>query len=83
MDGLPAVSADHPNQTLREDAIESRHEVVRVDPIFRNRPSYIDNIIRCTVVKTRWPVRAVDRDLSRFNIANFSNHDLVGIVTQN
>src|SRR5713226_42799 len=84
VDGLSAVSADQAHKALRQDAIESRDKVVRVDPHIQESPKYVDNIIR---VNRREDEVACERrlngDLCRLHIANFSDHDLVGIVTQN
>jgi hypothetical protein len=51
--------------------------------MFRKRPITSMTLLAWTVVKTRWPVkRRLNRDLRRLVVADFADHDLVGVVAQ-
>ena len=51
--------------------------------MFRNRPSTSMTLLAWTVVNTRWPgERRLDGDLRRLRVADFADHDLVGVVAQ-
>src|SRR5215472_4439686 len=44
-DGLPAVRTDHPHQALREDAVQRRYEVVRIDAHVQKASEHVDDVV--------------------------------------
>src|SRR6266851_1967845 len=75
------------NQTyepLRQNAVQGRNKVVRLDTHVQEASQHVDHVVR--VYRGEYQVsgqRRVDGGLSRFLVADFADHDLVGIVTQN
>ena len=78
-----AISTQHANQALRQNAIERRDEVVRLDTHVQKPPNHVDHVVR--VNSGKYEVagqRGLNCDLRRFRVANLADHDLVRVVTQ-
>src|SRR6202158_3886484 len=79
----PAGIADDPDQPLRQNAVQRRHKVVRLDAHVQEAPQYVHHVIGVDGGEHEVPgERRLDGDLGGFVVANFADHDLVGIVTQ-
>ena len=84
MNRLPAIYADHPHEPLRQDAIESRDEVVGIDAHVQKTAQHIHNVIRVNGREDKVAgQRRLNCNLRRFHITNFSYHDFVRIVPEN
>src|SRR6476646_4730223 len=82
--GLAAVVADQAHQSLRQDAVERGDEVVGLHAHVQEASDHVHHVVG--VYGGEHQVageRRLDGDLRGFRIANFSHHDLVGIVAQN
>src|SRR5580698_4732354 len=76
--------ADQTHQPLRQNAVQRGNEVVRLDAHVQEASNHIDHVVG--VDRSEDQVagqRRLNRDLRRLRIADFANHDLVGIVSQN
>src|SRR3954454_20524375 len=79
-----AVRADKSDQPLRKDAVESRDEVVRLDTHVEKSSEHVEHVVRVYGGENKVSgERGVDGNLCRFLVANFADHHLVGIVSQN
>src|SRR5580704_6957040 len=76
--------ANQSHQSLCQNAVQSGHKVVRLDAHVEETPDNIDHVIGVDSSKNQVArERGLNGDLRRFGVANFADHDLVGIVTQN
>src|ERR1700674_585260 len=74
---------NQPHQPLRQNAVQSRNEVVRLNAHVEKAPNDIDHVISVDSCENQVTgERGLNRDLRRLRVADFPNHDLVGIVTQ-
>ena len=77
------MRADHAHQPLRQNAVQRGDEVVRLDAHVQEAAQHVQHVVG--VNRGEHQVageRGVDGDLRGFLIANFADHDLVGIVAQ-
>src|SRR5215831_7052631 len=84
MISAPAKSAQHPDQALGQNTVQRRHEVVRLDAHVKEAPDHVDHVVR--VDRGKYQVAGQGRlngDLRGLFVTNFTDHDLVRIVTQN
>src|SRR5581483_6601209 len=84
VDRLLTGITDYAYQTLRQDAIQCRDEVVRLHAHVEEAPNYIDHVVGVDGGEhqvTR--KRRLNRYLRRLGVANFANQNLVRIVAQN
>src|SRR6266436_4250951 len=84
MHSHPAGIADDSYQPLRQNTVQRRHKVVRLDAHVQEAPQHVHYVIGvdgCEHEVTR--ERRLDRDLRGLVIANFAHHDFVRVVTQN
>ena len=72
------------NQALRHDAIQRRNEIVRLDAHVDEAADHVGHVVGVNRGENQMAgERRVDGDLRGFLVANFADHDLVGVVTQN
>ena len=84
LNGFPAVGTDHAYKTLRQNAIERGNKVVWIDAHVQESAEHVDDVIRMDAREHKMPrQRRLNRDLGCLDVADLSNHDLVGVVTQN
>src|SRR6185437_10075432 len=79
-----AIGANHAHQALREDAVQGRNEVIRLDPHVDETANHVGDVVgvdSCEYQVAR--ERRLNGDLRRLLIANFADHDFVRVVTQN
>src|SRR5262249_12639262 len=76
LDRLLAVRTNHPDQALRQNAVERRDEVIglyaHVEEASQN-VQYVVGVYRCEHQVAG--ERGVDRDLGGFLVADFAHHD--------
>src|SRR5690348_4850276 len=78
-----AVVADHANQSLRHDAIERGDEVVRFDAHVDEAADDVGHVVGVDRGEDQMAGESgLDGDLRGFLVANFADHDFVGIVAQ-
>ena len=79
-----AVIADHAHQALRQDAVQRRHKIVGLDAHVQEAADHVDDVIGVDGREHQVAgQRGLDGDLRGFGVADFADHDLVGIVAQN
>src|SRR6185437_9971521 len=79
-----AVGANHAHKALREDAVQSGNKVIWLDAHVDETANHVRNVVgvdSCEYQMAR--ERRLNRDLRRLLIANFADHDFVGVVSQN
>src|SRR5580692_3355347 len=82
--GRTAGFANQSHQPLRQNAVQRRNKVVRLDAHVKESPDHIDNVIGVNRGENQVAgKRGLNRDLCRLGVTDFAHHDLVGIVTQN
>src|ERR1700685_4563274 len=75
---------NQPHQPLRQNAIQCRNKVVRLDAHVQKAPNYIDDVIGVNRGENQVAGKGrLNGNLRRFRVADFAHHDLVGIVAQN
>ncbi len=68
---------------MRQDAVQRRHKVVRLDTHVQKAANHVDDVIRVDGREHQVTgERRLNRDLRGLGVADFADHDLVGIVTQ-
>ena len=78
-----ARRAKQADQPLREHAVERRHKVVRLDAHVKKAADDVDNVVGVDGGENKVAgERRLDGDLSGLLVTNFTDHDLVRIVTQ-
>src|SRR5882724_5822352 len=78
-----AVRADDTDQTLRHDAIKSGNEVVWLDTHVDKAADDVGDVVRMNGCENQVPSKSgLNSDLRGFLIADFADHDFVGIVPQ-
>ena len=85
--GIPhgplAVLAVEADQALRENAVQRGDEVIGLDADVQEAAEHVDHVIGVDRGEDQVAgERRVDGDLRGFLIADFADHDLIGIVTQ-
>ena len=81
---LLAVVADDAHQPLRQDAVQRRNEIVRLDAHVQEAAEHVEHVIGVDGGEDQVAgQRGVDGDLRGLLVADFANHDLVGIVAEN
>ncbi len=76
--------ADHADEALRENAIESGNEIVWFDAHVDEAADHVGDVVGVDGGENEMAgERGLNGDLRGFFVANFADHDLVGIVTQN
>src|SRR5215469_8110029 len=79
-----AVGADDTHKTLGQDAVQRGDEVVRFDPHVDETPYHIGYVVGVNRRKDQVAgQRRLNGDLRRFLVADFADHDFVGVVAQN
>ena len=71
------------HQALRHHAVERRDELIRLDAHVEEAAEHVEHVVG--VDRGEHQVagqRRLDRDLRGFRVADFADHDLVGVVTQ-
>src|SRR5258708_24792533 len=82
--GSFAVGADHAHQALGHDAIERGNKVIWLDAHIDEAADDVGNVVSVHGGENQVAgERGLDGDLRGFLVANFANHDLVGVVAQN
>src|SRR6185369_2730686 len=78
-----AVWAKHSDEPLSQDAVQRGNEVIWLDAHVQKAAYYVDNIV-CVDCRENEVTgqRRLDCDLGSFRVANFSHHDLVGVMSQ-
>src|SRR5215468_3470983 len=80
---LPASRAEQPDQPLREHAVERRNEIIRLDAHIDKAPDDVNDVIGVNGGEDQVArERGVDGDLRGLLVADFADHDLVGVVAQ-
>src|SRR6267154_2395677 len=78
-----AILADHANQTLGHDAVQRGHKIVGLDAHVDKAADYVGDVVGVNSGKDQMAgERGLNGNLSGFLVANFADHDLVGIVAQ-
>ncbi len=81
--GLLAVLADPPHQPLRQHAVERRDELVGLDAHVQEPAEHVDDVVGVDGREHQVAgERRLNRDLRGFRVADFADHDLVGVVAQ-
>src|SRR5260370_14275834 len=81
--GLLAVRANHADQTLRHDAVQSGDEVVRFDAHVDETADDVRDVVGVDGGENQVAgERRLDSDLRGFLVADFANHDLVRVVAK-
>src|SRR5678815_4568968 len=78
-----AVDTQHTNQSLSQNTVERRHEVVRLNTHVQETPDHVDDVVR--VYRCKYEVtsqRGLNRDLRGLRVADLTDHDFVRVVTQ-
>src|SRR5437868_11119637 len=76
--------ANHTHEPLGQDAVQRRHKVVRLDSHVQESPDNVDHVVRVDGGEHEVTGKSrVDGNLRSFRVTDFTDHDLVGIVTQN
>ena len=71
------------HQTLGDDAVERSHQIERIDPDVQHAADHIEHAVGVHGGEHQMAgERGLDRDLRGFAVANFADHDLVGIMAQ-
>src|ERR1035437_9132754 len=84
LDFALAVLADLAHQALGEDAVERGHKIVGLDAHVEEAPQHVQDVIGMHGGEHQVAGEGgIDGDLRGLLIADFADHDLVGIVTQN
>src|SRR5580698_7348268 len=84
VDWLFAMLANQADQALRQDAVQGRNEVVRLDAHVNKAADYVGNVVGVNRGENQVAgERRLDRDLRGFLVANFADHDFVGVMPQN
>src|ERR1019366_269838 len=84
MDLFLAELADHSHQPLRQNAVQRRNEVVGLDSHVEEAAQHVYHVVGVDGGEHQVSgQRGVNGNLRRLGVADFSHHDLVGIVTQN
>src|SRR5208283_3630264 len=79
----PAGIANDPHQPLRQNAIQRRDKVVRLDAHVQEAPEHVHHVIGVDGGEHEVArQRRLDGDLGGFVVANFAHHDLVRVMTQ-
>src|SRR5579885_1808237 len=79
--GLLAIFADHANQALGHDAVERGNEVVRLDAHVDETADDVGNVIGVNGGEDEVPRQGgLNGDLGGFLVADFADHDFVGVV---
>src|SRR5436309_14661684 len=80
----PADRTEHADQSLRQHAVQRRNKVIWLDAHIQKPPDHVDDVI-CVYSRENQMAREsrLNSDLRCFFVANFADHDLVQIVTQN
>ena len=83
LDGLFATVADQTYKPLRENTVEGRDEIVRLDLHVEEPPDDVDNVVGVNRREHEVTRQGrLDRDLCRLLVPDLADHDLVGVVTQ-
>src|SRR5208282_5107944 len=83
MHGRPAGIADDPHQALRQNTVQRRDKVVRLDAHVQEAPEHVHHVIGVDGGEHEVArQRRLDGDLGGFVVANFAHHDLVRVMTQ-
>ena len=78
-----AMAADHAHESLCQDAVQRGNKIVGFHADVQEASDHVDDVIRVDGGKYQVAgERRVDGDLGRLGVADFADHDLVGIVTQ-
>src|SRR5712664_103001 len=78
-----AIRTDHANEPLRHDAVQSGDKVVRLDAHVDEAADDVGNVVGVDGGENEVAGECrLDGDLGGFLIADFANHDLVGVVAQ-
>src|SRR5208282_5825543 len=78
-----AIFANHADQALREDAIQRGDEIVRFDAHVDEAADHVGAVIGVDRGEDQVAGEGgVDGDLRGFLVADFADHDFVGVVTQ-
>src|SRR5579864_5938506 len=78
-----AIRADDAHQTLREDAVQRRDKVVWLNAHVHETADNIGYVIRVDRCEYQMTSEGgLNGDLRRFLVADFANHDFVGVVPQ-
>src|SRR5713101_7183640 len=81
--GLLAVCTDHTNEPLRHDAVESGDKVVRLNAHIDEAADDVGDVVGVDGSENEVAGEGrLNSDLGGFLVANFTDHDLVGIVAQ-
>ena len=79
-----AAIADHAHQSLRQDAVERRNEIVGLDAHIQEAAQHVEDVVG--VHRGEHQVSGqggIDGDLRGLLIADLAHHDLVRVVAQN
>ena len=75
--------ADDTYEALRQDAVEGGDEVVRLDAHVEEASDDVDDVVGVDGGEDQVArQRRLDGDLRRLGVADFADHDLVGVVAQ-
>src|SRR6266851_4972705 len=78
-----AIRADYADETLRHDAVERGNKVVRLDAHVDEAPDDVGYVVGVHGSEHQMPgERGLNGDLRGFLVADFADHDFVGIVAQ-
>src|SRR5262245_36775973 len=79
----PAARAEQADQPLSENAVEGRNEIIRLDAHINKAPDHVNDVVGVNGGEDQAAgERGVDGDLRGLLVADFADHDLVGVVTQ-
>src|SRR5215469_77194 len=75
--------ADQTHQSLRQYAVQRRYKVVGFDAHVQEAPDHVDDVVGVDGGEHQVSGQCgLNRDLCRFGVADFADHDLVGVVAQ-
>ena len=79
-----AIFANHANQALGQDAVQRRNEVIGFDAHVQETSQHVNHVVGVDSREDKVTGQCrVDGDLRGFLVADFTDQNLVGIVTQN
>src|SRR6185369_4178198 len=80
----PADIADQTDQPLRQNAVQRRNKVVRLDSHIQEPADHIHDVVGVDSGKDEVTgKRRLNGNLRGFRVTDFADHDLVRIVAQN
>src|ERR1051325_11302717 len=83
MDDCAALVTDQAHQALGKNAVQGGNKVVRLDSHVQEAADDVDHVVGVDGCKYQVSGQCrLDGDLGCFRVADFADHDFVGVVTQ-